>query len=145
MLHWRHLIEVDDGEAVCLASIHIRHTEEEPLGVFVGVEVKAKVELIVPSATVTEEGIEGEKEGGREGGREAEREGRRREREREQSQQYTSIRTMAHYHARHSHLHSPCQVTALKPGLKYQRGAIGRACGCGLQVHTGTSPCTDKL
>ena len=79
MLHWRHLIEVDDGEAVRLASLHIRHTEEEPLGVFVGVEVKAKVELIVPSATVTEEGREGRREEEREGGRQRGRGGEERE------------------------------------------------------------------
>ena len=79
MLHWRHLIEVDDGEAVRLSSLHIRHTEEEPLGVFVGVEVKAKVELIVPSATVTEEGREGRREEEREGGRQRGRGGEERE------------------------------------------------------------------
>ena len=80
MLHWRHLVEVDDGEAVRLSSLHIRHTEEEPLGVFVGVEVKAKVELIVPSATVTEEGREG---GGRREGEGEEGRGEKGGRDRE--------------------------------------------------------------
>ena len=64
MHHWRHLVEVDDGEAVRLSSLHVTYTEKEPLCVFVGVEVKAKVELVVPSATV------GGRVGGRERGRE---------------------------------------------------------------------------
>ena len=46
-----YLVEVDDGEAVGLSLSHAGHTEVEPLGVLVGVEVKAQVELIVPSAT----------------------------------------------------------------------------------------------
>ena len=46
-----HLVEVDDCEAVCLSGPHVLYTEEEPLSVLVCVEIKTKVEFIVPSTT----------------------------------------------------------------------------------------------
>ena len=45
-----HLVEVDNGEAVGLPGPRVTHTEEEPLRVLAGVEVKAQVQLIVPPA-----------------------------------------------------------------------------------------------
>lgn len=72
-----HLVKVDDCEAVCLSGPHVLHTEEEPLCVLVCVEIKTKIEFIVPSTTGggagaggEERGMEREGEGrGDEGGR----------------------------------------------------------------------------
>ena len=51
-----HLVKVDDCEAICLSGPHVLYTEEEPLGVLVSVEIKTKVEFIVPSTTGGREG-----------------------------------------------------------------------------------------
>ena len=58
-----HLVKVDDCEAICLSGPHVLYTEEEPLGVLVSVEIKTKVEFIVPSTTGGE-GRRGEREKG---------------------------------------------------------------------------------
>jgi len=50
------LVKVDYSEPVGLALAHVAHTEQEPLCVFVGVQVKSQVELIVPTPTVRTSG-----------------------------------------------------------------------------------------
>ena len=50
--HWHYLVQVDDGESVLLSFSHVSHTEVEPLGMFVSVEVITQVEFIVPPTTV---------------------------------------------------------------------------------------------
>ena len=61
-----HLVKVDDCEAICLSGPHVLYTEEEPLGVLVSVEIKTKVEFIVPSTTGGREGEGRRERGGRE-------------------------------------------------------------------------------
>lgn len=73
-----HLVKVDDCEAVCLSGPHVLHTEEEPLCVLVCVEIKTKIEFIVPSTTGGGAGAGGEE---REAWRGREREGGMREEE----------------------------------------------------------------
>lgn len=45
-----HLVEVDDGEPVCLSSPRIPHSKVEPLRVLVGVAIKLEIQLVVPLA-----------------------------------------------------------------------------------------------
>ena len=45
------LHQVDDGEAICCASLHVLDSEVKPLRVLVGVRVRPQSELIVMDAT----------------------------------------------------------------------------------------------
>ena len=47
-----HLIEVYDGESICLSFSHVSDTEVEPLSVLVGIKVKGQIELIIPLPSV---------------------------------------------------------------------------------------------
>ena len=131
-----HLVKVDDCEAICLSGPHVLYTEEEPLGVLVSVEIKTKVEFIVPSTTGGREG-----EGRRERGGIEKKEGGR-----------VSFNTvwmvtlpLTHHTPLHSHLHSLCEVATLKPRLKHQHCAFRRNGGRGLGGRAGTSSGTSKL
>ena len=137
-----HLVEVDDCEAVCLSGPHVLYTEEEPLSVLVCVEIKTKVEFIVPSTT-----------GGGGGGGERHGGGRGHHphtplpHSTHTSPSYItptlpSYITLTHHH---SHLHSLCEVATLKPRLKHQGCALRGKGGRGLWSHAGTSSGTSKL
>ena len=126
-----HLVKVDDCEAICLSGPHVLYTEEEPLGVLVSVEIKTKVEFIVPSTT----GERREKGGGME----------REEGRVSFNTVWMVTLTLTHHTPLHLHLHSLCKVATLKPRLKHQgctfRGKGGRSLGgC-----AGTSSGTSKL
>ena len=151
-----HLVKVDDCEAVCLSGPHVLHTEEEPLCVLVCVEIKTKIEFIVPSTTGGGAGAGGEE---REAWRGREREGGMREEEGNITiwmvthhshipltlPHSTHTHTPTHTPTLHSHLHSLCEVATLKPRLKHQGCALRRKGGCGLWGHAGTSSGTSKL
>ena len=144
-----YLVEVDDCEAVCLSGPHVPYIEEEPLSVLVCVEIKTKVEFIVPSTT-----------GGGGGA------------------YHSHITLILHSHTplichphtslphslhtspshitptlpshitlthHHSHLHSLCEVATLKPRLKHQGCALRGKGGRGLWSHAGTSSGMSKL
>jgi len=54
-----YLVEVDDCEPVGLFLPHVPHTEEEPLCVLLGVQIKGQVKFIVPFATACNHSKEG--------------------------------------------------------------------------------------